>query len=556
MSSLPSLPLLHIQREFSHDVSVEKEAPRHVFPFEKAYPQQNKAVDDLMCEERAVFEAPTGAGKTAVYLSAALEAQCQSDCDYCEERYRCKGRGTLVITPRRFLQDQLREGYYGHEFEIVELYGLESYRCGLLLEAGIDKKLAKAKYAPCRSRSRNAFKFRGKMYPYPCRDDCEYYTALQRARAVLKGGGFVVTNHGNFWLFRGAYRVVIDEGDEILRHLTEAVVVGEPPEGESPEALRRALEKEREQTLSKIELLSKELEKADPESEDYRKILDRLDSLERKERKLSFFIVNVDRAFHYERRGRHFIELLPDYERLLDSLFTRWWLVSATPPKLSAPRVSYTLPFRRLVFYTPVAKLTEREIKKKGESETLERAAEFIVRTFEKHHELFGANAAIVYSGNLYHHGKFFVEYLQHSYNVVFHEEGKLDETIKRFKSELSRGRTFLVAVGIEYGGDFKEVPLLFITKVPYSPMDERLRALRWKLGQRFNEFYEWDALSKLMQVCGRVQRTPDSKGVTYILDAKFGELYEKWKDKLPVWFKERLVMPDGGASGEAEAAA
>jgi len=558
MMTTPQIPLLHIQREFSREISVEKEPPKYTFPFSEAYPQQNEAVERLLREDRAILEAPTGAGKTAVYLSAAFEGRCPEECDYCEERWRCIG-GTLIITPRNFLQDQVRRDYSdGSKFEIVEYRGREHYDCGLLLEAGVEKELAKAKYAPCRRRERGFFEFRGKVYPYPCRDDCEYYTALRRAREVLRSGGFVVVNHGNFWVFKDAYRVIIDEGDEILRSLVEAVTVSRPPEGESPQALKKVLEEEREHVLKRIELLEAELKKVDSESDEYRKLLDKIDRLERRERKLSFFIANADRAFYYQKRGAHYVELLPDYERLLDRLFRRWWLVSATPPRsLSVSKVSYTLPFRRLVFYTPVAKLTEQEIRRKGENETLEKAARFIVTTFEKHKELFGANAAIVYSGNLHHHGKYFAECLKDSYNVVFHKEGKLEETIERFKEELSRGRTFLVAVGIEYGGDFKDIPLLFVTKVPYSPMNERLRALEKKLGRdRFKEFYEWDALSKLVQVCGRVQREPDSKGVTYILDAKFGELYEKWKDKLPVWFKERLVMPDGGASGEAEATA
>ena len=74
--------------------------------------------------------------------------------------------------------------------------------------------------------------------------------------------------------------------------------------------------------------------------------------------------------------------------------------------------------------------------------------------------------------------------------------------------------------------------------------MDERLRALERSIGKpAFNDWYSTDALNRLIQQCGRVGRGANSFGCTFILDSKFLTLYRKYKEKLPKWFIERLVI-------------
>lgn len=46
-----------------------------------------------------------------------------------------------------------------------------------------------------------------------------------------------------------------------------------------------------------------------------------------------------------------------------------------------------------------------------------------------------------------------------------------------------------------------------------------------------------------IMQASGRSTRHEEDASVTYILDASFPYFYDKWKDRLPSWFKQRLVF-------------
>ena len=80
--------------------------------------------------------------------------------------------------------------------------------------------------------------------------------------------------------------------------------------------------------------------------------------------------------------------------------------------------------------------------------------------------------------------------------------------------------------------------------KVPFAAMDECLRALEKSIGKKsFREWYAMDAMNRLVQESGRVGRGMNSFGCTFVLDSKFLTLYQKYKDKLPEWFVERLVM-------------
>ncbi|RLI82567.1 hypothetical protein DRP04_03665, partial [Archaeoglobales archaeon] len=71
----------------------------------------------------------------------------------------------------------------------------------------------------------------------------------------------------------------------------------------------------------------------------------------------------------------------------------------------------------------------------------------------------------------------------------------------------------------------------------------------------KFDDWYNEEAIRQLVQVCGRICRGPDDFGITVILDQKFGDLYKRYPDKFPHWFKEALIdysgrlKPSGGDS-------
>jgi hypothetical protein len=58
---------------------------------------------------------------------------------------------------------------------------------------------------------------------------------------------------------------------------------------------------------------------------------------------------------------------------------------------------------------------------------------------------------------------------------------------------------------------------------------------------QRRPRWYKWSAVRDLLQATGRVCRTPEDYGVTYVLDAAFKRLYNDNPELFPGWFKASL---------------
>ena len=102
--------------------------------------------------------------------------------------------------------------------------------------------------------------------------------------------------------------------------------------------------------------------------------------------------------------------------------------------------------------------------------------------------------------------------------------------------------RYLLIASG-EYGADLSWCNCQFIVKFPYASLDDRMRALERKVGKdAFDKFYTVDAISRFVQCCGRVGRGWDSFGATFVLDSKALEVYNRYSNAFPAWFKSRLI--------------
>ena len=204
--------------------------------------------------------------------------------------------------------------------------------------------------------------------------------------------------------------------------------------------------------------------------------------------------------------------------------------------------IEYSVPMRTAICYTPIGLMTSRNVFTLHNEHLLKEAAQFISNLYLVHKNMFGGEKAVIHCGNLGRHGLIMNDHLQQEgYKTILHESGKLKQTLERF---LATDAQFLLVVSAEYGFDFKDISLQFVLKVPFAAMDERLRALERSIGKPvFNEWYSMDTLNRLVQQCGRVGRGANSFGCTFILDAKFQTLYQKYKDKLPEWFTARLKI-------------
>jgi len=156
---------------------------------------------------------------------------------------------------------------------------------------------------------------------------------------------------------------------------------------------------------------------------------------------------------------------------------------------------------------------------------------------------LFGAKKCVVHTGNIQKHASALYDSFcaEGKYKAIIHEKGNLKGTVEDFIS--SKTAQFLLFTAGEYGFDLP-FSLNFVLKMPYESYDERIRSLEKNLGEKqFKEFYELNALLRLVQACGRVGRGANAFGISYILDTKFFELYKKYNALLPEWFKKRLIV-------------
>jgi ATP-dependent DNA helicase DinG len=108
-------------------------------------------------------------------------------------------------------------------------------------------------------------------------------------------------------------------------------------------------------------------------------------------------------------------------------------------------------------------------------------------------------------------------------------------------KHRLSDQSTVIMSPSLGFGTDLSDDFGRFsiVMKAPYLPMgDKRIKTLM----ERSFRWYQMKALVNLVQMCGRTTRNKEDYSDTYILDATATELIKKNVDKLPKYFRDRLV--------------
>jgi len=478
-------------------------------------PDQPKLIQELVdayhSGEDTVLNPPTGTGKTLVYTTAA----------------KLLGMPTSIIALDRGTQSQISE--YG----ALAIYGKKNYSCS--------KFDIEADKAPCNVK-------RG----YNCDEpSCEWMDVLAEYERIMKEGGIVAVNFGNWYRSKRAFLVVIDEFDATARRLCNPVVLTKYT-NDLLENLRLNLAR----VNSNIEQLQNEIELYEVGSAKYLDLAKRISSLKNRASNLSFFIDFQDNAFDYEKKSKHgrayYVELdiVGTLRKLDKTLEGRKVWVSATPItfrddlKICSTEYNVADVTNAPIYYSPVTKLTKRNVQtvRKSGEDPIKIAADAISYYFEWGKSQIGTKKAVVYTGNTTTHMEV-TKYLKSvGYEVLEHQRGKLDKTVKEF---LDSDHDFLCACAIEAGYDFEgmDLNMLFILKVGYPALDERWRAYKKKFGdKRFREEYDRVPVHAIEQLCGRIARKEEKTSVTLILDSEFENLYKRRKDWFTDNFKERLV--------------
>lgn len=537
------------------------ETPLMNFPLPKIYPEQQKIIlaakKELESGSGSVaLTSHTGFGKTAMILALT------------------RGHPSVVIEPRKFLQKQCSEGYYGD----FVLFGRSEYPCMHAPSASIapcQRRIScetttwhdqcKEASQTCLNRSCALFKSSEKQngtityMKYPC-PGCQYIKAQQDAIAVLKNGGTVICNFANFWnLMKHVDMVVIDEADLFFREIAKPT--------------RLEFSKPKEYPNDSIaQLLARELA-------GLRKALDtspasQIYSIKNKIYNAAFLDKHAELCFKYQRKDRIYVEISPDKTGVLkDKLFKdkKLVIVSATLGDFDIPKLEGRIWQRRGIFYAPVGKMTARELKLKPF--LMKRAAEQIETISGIAEGLYDTHQFVIHAGNIGTHATQLNALLGPDRSAIkceicgekitdldpdeqdvkcpkcerkwhigedvctMHERGNLMRTIETFTSSTKR---YLLVASAEYGADFGWCKVQFILKYPYPSLDDRMRTLEKTMGPvKFNQFYNGDARNRFIQQCGRNVRGFGDFGVTIVLDSKAHEDFSRNKDKYPEWFRE-----------------
>lgn len=130
---------------------------------------------------------------------------------------------------------------------------------------------------------------------------------------------------------------------------------------------------------------------------------------------------------------------------------------------------------------------------------------------------------------------------------LLFHGQGNVRQVYSQFRRATPESGKVLVASGLYEGIDLAGDAGRWqaIAKVPWPSLGDSLIST---LAEEDSEWYNWQVWKLLLQACGRICRTPDDFGVTYILDKTFERLYreswylapEWWRESLPAEFRER----------------
>lgn len=125
----------------------------------------------------------------------------------------------------------------------------------------------------------------------------------------------------------------------------------------------------------------------------------------------------------------------------------------------------------------------------------------------------------------------------------MFHTREDKKEVYKRFRDLYPGSGAVLIACGMYEGIDLPEDlgRWQVISKIPWPSLGNP--AIK-HLADLDPDWYTWECAKTTVQAAGRICRTPEDTGITYILDSSFNRLYRNGKHLLPEYFLEAIVWP------------
>jgi len=487
-------------------------------------------------------QAPVGSGKSLIGVTAAKWMAQQSDLR----------NQSYILTPQRILQRQYEESFKN---DIASLYGKSNY--------------------PCKNRATTC-DIGGILKP-PC-PGCPYRSAKGRARTADN----TVLNY-NIALLAFKYThifdkrplIVLDECHTTEEYLTEidaaSINSGRAKKfkvkwqhhDKMPDAVKWTNEEYVPKVIQYLTELENELghlldnEYADPTNSELKKLrelnrlqehLDTIQEITLKDQA----IINERFVYCHDKQSKKFKRLNGGYnfKRILEPYAERFLFMSSTilnyrglcrdldiDPDKSAyiDLTSEFEPKNRPIFFMPQTKMNAAWTKPEntlGRSKMISKIMEIL--------EMHKDDSGIIHTGN-FAIARWIVENLELAApQKIFHhnpesgdDRNKIIDAFQKYKQP-----SVLISPSITEGLDLKDDLARFaiIAKVPFGFLGDQWIKRRLDLSK---EWYQRRALIDIIQGSGRVVRSVDDWGNTYILDESFRYLFMQGQDSVPKWWKD-----------------
>jgi Rad3-related DNA helicase len=483
--------------------------------FKSWFPGQEKIIQEVQeAEQRFIGQVvPTGGGKTACYLAAALLNQ----------------KRTLILTATKGLQDQLEADFAG---VVCIVKGRSAYQCRLAPYS--------CQYGPC-------------LWGYVCKfkdDGCPYYDAVEKARESQ----IVVTNY-SFWFANSPEKIgdfsllVCDEAhaiDEILLdsqsiglHQQECSRFAAWPDKEQPPAyyfewaamLRKLVDEEiaycrkegKVEGKDAIELINMQQK------------LSKLNTAKRRDWTVEFFPEKKRISFDMVWPVGNTVEntLLRGIPNVLMTSATvnrKVFEVLGIRPDsyILTDYPSYFSAYRRPITYLPTVAM-DRKITNEGMNFWLS-TIDNIIRPRLKF-------KGIVHTVS-YDRALRVQACSEFAGEMLLHDSRTLQGTVARFKQ--MDAPAMLVSPSIVTGYDFPgdECRWQIIGKLPFPDTRSKVAQARERIDP---DYFLHKTMQAIIQACGRSTRNTRDWSECFIIDRHWSWFRRKYQRFIPQWFAEAM---------------
>lgn len=504
--------------------------------------QQVQGLNFLSKSDKAfsILEMTVGSGKSGVAVGS------------------CAGYGSsYLVTPTKSLQNQYSEDFRG---DSVQLRGRANYHCSHnkpelnrkiihLIKQGqsfpMPNKYESCGAAPCiplRNGKRKAFIEECESGSGPC----PYTTMIEECQkhdlVIANPYSLIYISYFGGHLSQREL-LVVDEAHDLIKVIRSIATL-------NITINRLVAPKEIEGLVTPSHWINwlkrAEQQSTFPDKKELEKYLAKLEKLEKSES--AYGKKAIVKCFHDSDNDKFKVTFIPDNiaglaRELLFNLGKKVILLSGTIPdyrgfcmELGIPlddvdvlRIPSDFPAQNRPVYLPQ---TQLDLSHKNWMKNLAPACKEVDRIIA----LYSNKRTIVHTPS-YRKAHQVAELLK-SPKVITHEPENFQEKLDIFLK--TEGAVFVspsVAQGVSFDGTKAENQIIMTPS--YANIDDPL--VKYRLDQGLWNWYNTQALIVFLQQCGRVVRSKDETGHTWLIDIRFNDLIRKCWKQVPQWFADGL---------------